>query len=38
MDAFSTIINVFSTDSTVEDVPVEFETGGGTSGSNCIIA
>jgi len=40
MDAFSTIINVFSTDSTVgrEDVPVEFETGGGSGGSQCIIA
>ena len=40
MDAFSTILNVFSTDSTFEheDVPVEFETGGNTSGAGCIIA
>jgi hypothetical protein len=40
MDAFSTIINVFSTGSTVEhgDIPVEFETGGNTSGGGCIIA
>ena len=40
MDAFTTIIKVFSTDSTVgrEDVPVEFETGGTSGGSQCIIA
>lgn len=40
MDAFSTILNVFSTDSTAEgnDIPVEFETTGGTGGSQCIIA
>jgi hypothetical protein len=40
MDAFSNIINFFSTDSTVEheDVPVEFETVGGGSNGSCIIA
>jgi hypothetical protein len=40
MDAFSTIFNVFSADSNVEheDIPVEFETGGNTSGGGCIIA
>jgi hypothetical protein len=40
MDAFSTIIDIFSTDSTVEreDVPVEFEAHGDTSGSSCTIA
>jgi len=40
MDAFSTIISFFSTDSSVEsgDVPVEFETGGTSGGGNCVIA
>ena len=40
MDAFSTIINFFSTGSTVEheDVPVEFETVGGGSNGSCTIA
>jgi hypothetical protein len=39
MDAFSNIINFFSTGSTVEheDVPVEFETVGGGSNGSCVI-
>jgi hypothetical protein len=40
MDAFSTFINAFSTDSTFEreDVPVDLETSGGSGSNQCIIA
>jgi hypothetical protein len=40
MDAFSTIIKLFSADSTAEreDFPVDFETGGNSGGNQCIIA
>ena len=40
MDAFSTILNIFSTESTFEreDAPVDLETGGGSGSGQCIIA